>query len=62
MNVGSHALEERKRRGKEGVGDGDYGLGWNYVRDGMVVGRDGLRGVRGADGMDDRRVTLVPCL
>jgi hypothetical protein len=25
----------------------------------MVVGSDGLRGIRGADGMDDRRVTSI---
>ena len=54
-------MEERKRRGKEGVWEGDYGLGLNYVRCGVVGGRDGLRGVRGADGMDNRRVALASC-
>jgi hypothetical protein len=58
MNVGSDALEERKRRGK-GVWDGDYGLGQNYVRGGIDVGSDGLRGARGADGMEGRRVTSI---
>jgi len=36
-------------------------LGLNYVRCGIVGGRDGLRGVRGADGMDNRRVALASC-
>jgi hypothetical protein len=42
-----------------GNGDGDGGLRWNYVRSGIAGGRDGLRGIRGADGMDTRTVTTI---
>jgi hypothetical protein len=52
------------KRGRE-EGKKEFGrvtMAWDGITSGgMVVGRDGPRGVRGADGMDNRRVTLVSC-